>query len=98
MKLGAFAGIAAVCATSLVGSGGCSSPRASSPRLAAGRGVAPQKGGEDDSGPYEVDPSWPQPLSSELTLGRTSSIFTACPTPRFVLPCGMLPLASQRFD
>ncbi len=98
MKLGAFAGIAAVCATSLVGSGGCSSPRASSPRLAAERGVAPQKGGEDDSGPYEVDPSWPQPLSSELTWGRTSSIFAESPNRIFVLQSGMVPMAWKRLE
>jgi peptidylamidoglycolate lyase len=99
MKLGAFAGIATVCATSLVGGGGCSSPQASSPpRLAAERGVAPQKGGEDDSGPYEVDPSWPQPVSSDLTWGRVSSIFAESPNRIFVLQSGMVPMAWKRLE
>ena len=54
------------------------------------RGVALQKGGEDISGPYEVVPDWPQPISEELTWGRTSSVFAESPDRVFVLQSGML--------
>ena len=77
---------------------GCSSAASSPPRLAAERGVAPHKGGEDDSGPYEVDPSWPQPVSPDLTWGRVSSIFAESPNRIFVLQSGMVPMAWKRLE
>jgi 6-phosphogluconolactonase (cycloisomerase 2 family) len=61
--------------------------------LAAGQSakVADEKGGEAVSGPYDVDPHWPQPLSSELTWGRTSYVYAESPDRVFVIQSGMVP-------
>jgi peptidylamidoglycolate lyase len=92
-------GVAVLCAWLSALGPGCSSPGTSPPpRLAAEHGVAPHKGGEDDSGPYEVDPSWPRPLSAELTWGRTSSIFAENPNRIFIIQSGMVPKTWKRLE
>jgi sugar lactone lactonase YvrE len=50
-----------------------------------------RQGGEEIFGPYEVDPGWPQPLSSDLTWGRTSSIYAESPDRVLVIQSGMVP-------
>jgi peptidylamidoglycolate lyase len=52
---------------------------------------ADEKGGEGVSGPYEVDPDWPQKLSPALTWGRTSYVFAESPNRVFVIQSGMVP-------
>jgi sugar lactone lactonase YvrE len=54
-------------------------------------GTGQQKGGEEIFGPYEVVPGWPQPLSSDLTWGRTSSIYAESPDRVLVIQSGMVP-------
>ena len=60
--------------------------------------VAPQKGGEDVSGPYQVVPDWLQPISEELSWGRVSSVFAETPDRVFVLQSGMLPQSWRRLE
>jgi sugar lactone lactonase YvrE len=50
-----------------------------------------EKGSEDVSGPYEVDPHWPQAISPELTWGRTSYVYAESPDRVFVIQSGMVP-------
>ena len=62
------------------------------------RGVVPGKGGEDVSGPYEVVPNWPLPISTDLTWGRTSSIYAESPDRVFVIQSGMVPWSWKRLQ
>jgi DNA-binding beta-propeller fold protein YncE len=56
-----------------------------------GTGVGRAKGGEGISGPYQVDMDWPRKLSTELTWGRTSSVYAESPDRVFVVESGMVP-------
>jgi sugar lactone lactonase YvrE len=58
--------------------------------------VPGQKGGQDVTGPYEVDAAWPKPLSQlpgheNWTWGAVQSIFAESPNRVFVLMRGELP-------
>jgi peptidylamidoglycolate lyase len=57
-----------------------------------------KKGGEEVFGPYEVVASWPKPLSTELTWGRTSSVFAESPDRVFVLQSGMVPWSWKKLQ
>ena len=46
---------------------------------------APHKGGEEETGPYEVVPNWPQPLYSDgWTWGSTAAVWAESPDRVFV--------------
>ena len=66
--------------------------------IGAQQAVAPPKGGEEVSGAYEVVTDWPQPISEELTWGRTSSVFAESPNRVFVLQSGMLPQSWRQLE
>jgi len=52
-----------------------------------------ESGGEDMSGPYEVDPAWPKPLGLPgLTWGRTAAVYAESPDRVFVVQSWMLPI------
>jgi hypothetical protein len=58
--------------------------------------VAGQKGGQDFTGPYEVDPDWPQPLSelpghAGWSWGAVQGIFAESPDRIFIIQRGELP-------
>lgn len=53
--------------------------------------VAQEKGGNDETGPYEVVPNWPQPLHQDYTWGRTAAIWAESPDRVFVFQSGELP-------
>jgi sugar lactone lactonase YvrE len=56
--------------------------------------VAQQKGGEDETGPYEVVPNWPQPLYSDgWSWGSIAGIWAESPDRVFVYGRGELPAA-----
>src|SRR5688572_31693321 len=62
-----------------------------------GPAVAGQKGGQDQTGPYEVVENWPKPLSQlagheEWTWGAVQGIFAETPNRVFMLMRGELPL------
>ena len=59
-----------------------------------------QKGGEDLTGPYEVDPDWPRPdlFPDGLTWGRTSSVWAETPDRIFVIQSGLVPLSWRELD
>src|SRR2546429_5483355 len=45
-----------------------------------GAAAPQQKGGEDETGPYEVVPNWPQPLArSGYALGSQGGVFAESP-------------------
>src|SRR5262245_169428 len=67
--------------------------------IAGGQDVAVRaKGGEDVSGPYEVVPNWPRPISKELTWGRTANVFAESPDRVFVIQSGMVPRSWRQLD
>src|ERR1700730_3258585 len=58
--------------------------------------VAGQKGGQDQTGPYEVVENWPKPLSQlkgheNWTWGAVQGIFAESPNRVFILMRGELP-------
>jgi len=55
--------------------------------------ASPEKGGENESGPYEVVDGWPQPLPGHehWLWGSTSGVFAETPNRVFVLQRGELP-------
>jgi sugar lactone lactonase YvrE len=62
--------------------------------------VPGQRGGQDVTGPYEVDADWPKPLSQlpghdKWTWGAVQSIFAESPDRVFVLMRGELPLLER---
>src|SRR5258706_16259931 len=57
-----------------------------------------QKGGEGVSGPYEVVANWPQPVSSDLTWGRTSFIYAESPDRVFVIQSGLVPWSWKKLQ
>ena len=63
--------------------------------LVAGASTA-EKGGNDETGPYEVVPNWPQPIHGSapgnMSWGRTSSVWAESPDRVFVLQSGELPI------
>ena len=53
--------------------------------------AAPQKGGEEETGPYEVVPNWPQPLHNDgWTWGSTAAVWAESPDRVFVFQRGEL--------
>jgi hypothetical protein len=53
--------------------------------------AVPQKGGEDETGPYEVVPNWPQPFHEEgWTWGSTAAVWAESPDRVFVFQRGEL--------
>lgn len=64
-----------------------------------GEGV-PEKGGEDETGPYEVVEDWPQPLKSHegWTWGSTGGIFAETPDKIFIFQRGELPVDPARTE
>lgn len=62
-------------------------------RASAAESAAVEKGGGDVAGPYEVVPNWPQPFfPSDMTWGRTSSVFAQSADRVFVLMSGIIPV------
>ena len=66
--------------------------------ILTGAQVAPSKGGEDVAGPYEPDPNWPQPMSPDLTWGRTGAVFAESPDRVFVMQSGLVPWTWKRLQ
>src|SRR5690349_14642996 len=55
-----------------------------------------QKGGEDETGPYEVVPNWPQPLArSGYALGSQGGVFAESPNRVFLLNRGEIKLPDK---
>ena len=52
---------------------------------------AQEKGGGDETGPYEVVPNWPQPLHPDWTWGRTPGVWAESPNKVYVLQSAELP-------
>jgi peptidylamidoglycolate lyase len=82
--------------TSAPGSGAT----ASGTGAAGGAAVANQRGGQDHTGPYEVVPDWPKPLSQlpgheKWTWGAVQGIFAESPDRVFVLMRGELPALTR---
>src|SRR6187397_1551694 len=68
-----------------------SQPAAEAPSQQIGfAAVAGERGGQDQTGPYEVVPDWPKPLSQlpgheKWTWGATQGIFAETPNRVFLL-------------
>ena len=57
--------------------------------------VAREKGGGDETGPYEVVPNWPQPVHEDWTWGRTPAVWAESPNKVYVLQSAELPNLDQ---
>ena len=72
-------------------------PAAQAPQQPIGfAAVAGERGGQDQTGPYEVVPDWPKPLSQlpgheKWTWGAMQGIFAETPNRVFILQRGELP-------
>lgn len=56
-------------------------------------GIAQEKGGEDETGPYEVVANWPQPIHNDgWTWGSTAGVWAETPNRIFVFQRGELPV------
>jgi hypothetical protein len=72
---------------------GCAQSSGEGPSGAASARVPTTKGGEDVSGPYEVDEKWPLPLGDPgYTWGSVGGVFAESPDRIYVLTRGELPL------
>lgn len=59
--------------------------------------AAPQKGGEDETGPYEVVPNWPQPFhEAGWTWDSTASVWAEAPDRVFVFQRGELDVLKEK--
>ncbi|MBM3779544.1 MAG: 6-bladed beta-propeller [Acidimicrobiia bacterium] len=63
-----------------------------------GLAQAPQPIPEYVSGPYNVDPDWPRPISPDLTWGRTPAVFAESPDRVFVMQSGLVPWTWKRTE
>jgi len=56
---------------------------------------AQEKGGEEETGPYEVVPNWPQPLHPDFTSGSTIGVWAESPGRILVFQRGELPVSKE---
>ena len=65
----------------------------------ASAGIAQEKGGNDETGPYEVVPNWPQPLHGTAPgswgWGRTAAVWAESADRVFVFQNGELPILER---
>jgi peptidylamidoglycolate lyase len=61
----------------------------------SGAVAAQEKGGEEETGPYEVVPNWPQPLHSDFTSGSTIGVWAVSSDRIFVFQRGELPVSKD---
>ncbi len=57
--------------------------------------AAQDRGGEDETGPYEVAPNWPLPLHADYTWGSTIGVWAVSPDHVFVFQRGELPVSNE---
>lgn len=57
--------------------------------------VVAEKGGEDETGPYDVVPNWPQPLHTDRTWGRAAAIWPESPNRVFAIQTTELPVIER---
>ncbi|MBM3776747.1 MAG: hypothetical protein FJW23_00720 [Acidimicrobiia bacterium] len=65
---------------------------------AAAEGVLPvlsEKGGSEETGPYDVVENWPQPLDPEWTWGRTGGVWAESPDRVYIIQTGEIPVATR---
>jgi len=90
----------AIALTAGIGIGLLAGRPASAPDNAPAAAVEAPKGGQDQTGPYTVDPGWPKPLSQlpgheKWTWGAVQGIFAESPNRVYVLMRGELPLLER---
>ena len=56
---------------------------------------AQEKGGNFETGAYEVVPDWPRPVHEDFGWGRTAAVFAESPDRVFVFQSGELPRLSR---
>ncbi len=56
---------------------------------------AQEKGGNFETGAYEVVPDWPRPVHEDYGWGRTAAVFAESPDRVFVFQSGELPRLSR---
>jgi sugar lactone lactonase YvrE len=66
--------------------------------LAGAPALMQEKGGEEETGPYEVVANWPQPIPGleDLTWGSTAGIYAETPDRIWIAQRGMLPKPPSR--
>ena len=61
-------------------------------------GSASEKGGSEETGPYDVVPNWPQPLHPDWTWGRTGGVWAESPDRVYVVQTGEIPVATRHAE
>jgi len=69
----------------------CSDTDAAPGAARVGAVTGGEKGGNNETGPYEVVVGWPKPLHADFTWGRTAGIWAVSPDRVFVFQSGELP-------
>src|SRR5258705_1856860 len=97
MKAAVVLGVSVALWLAISGCQRAEAPAAQAPAQPVGfAAVAGERGGQDQTGPYEVVPDWPKPLSQlpgheKWTWGATQGIFAETPNRVFILQRGELP-------
>jgi sugar lactone lactonase YvrE len=61
----------------------------------AGAAATQEKGGGDETGPYDVVANWPTPLHTDFTWGRTPAVWAQSSNKVFVLQSAELPVLQK---
>ena len=67
----------------------------SAPDMAGAESVPFEKGGSEETGHYQVDPSWPKPIHPDWTWGRTGGVWAESPDRIYVVQTGEIPVATR---
>ena len=54
-----------------------------------------EKGGSEETGPYDAVADWPQPLDEEWTWGRTGGVWAESPDRIYIIQTGEIPVATR---
>ena len=53
------------------------------------------KGGSEETGPYDAVPDWPKPIHPDWTWGRTGGVWAESPDRIYIIQTGEIPVATR---
>jgi peptidylamidoglycolate lyase len=54
-----------------------------------------EKGGSEETGPYDAVPDWPKPIHPDWTWGRTGGVWAESPDRIYIIQTGEIPVATR---
>lgn len=87
--------VAAVGAGFMAGYATSAASRSGNASATLSQTVAFEKGGSEETGPYNVVRNWPQPLHPDWTWGRTSGVWAESPDRVYVIQSGEIPVKTR---